>query len=95
MAVQPTLSLSPDYLARLIVKIGSPQAREPEVDPNPESNAIDDRMVDSLQDTRGDLSREEVHEELRGLNERQPPELVHSCGSRAAVSGARGMGASH
>jgi hypothetical protein len=51
------------------------QAREAEVDPDPGSNAVDDGMIDSLQDTRGDLSREEIREELQGMNERQQAEF--------------------
>jgi hypothetical protein len=33
-------------------------------------------MRDALQDTRGDLSREELREELQGLTERAKAELV-------------------
>jgi hypothetical protein len=65
-----------DYLARLIVKVRGLQAREAEVDPDPGSNPADDGMRDALQETRGDLSREEVREELQGLNDRQQAELV-------------------
>jgi hypothetical protein len=71
-----TLSLPSDYLARLIVKMRGLQAREGEVDERSGSNASDDRMIDAVQDTRGDLSREELREEIRGLNERQQAELV-------------------
>lgn len=72
----PTLSLPNDYLHRLILKTRGLQAREGEVDVNPGSNATDDRTIDALQDTRGDLSREEVREELQGLSERAQAELV-------------------
>lgn len=71
-----TLSLPSDYLARLIVKMRGLQAREGEVDVASGSNATDDNMIDAVQDTRGDLSREELREEIRGLNERQQAELV-------------------
>ena len=71
-----TLSLPSDYLARLIVKMRGLQAREGEVDVASGSNATDDNMIDAVQETRGDLSREELREEIRGLNERQQAELV-------------------
>jgi hypothetical protein len=71
-----TLSLPSDYLDRLIVRTRALQAREAEVDPLPASNPSDDNMRDALQDTRGDLSREELREELQGLTERAKAELV-------------------
>lgn len=71
-----TLSLMTDYLARLVAKTRGIQAQEGEVDVDPGSNPIDDRMIDAVQDTRGDLSREELREEIRGLNDRQQAELV-------------------
>ncbi len=71
-----TLSLPSDYLDRLIVRTRAILAREAEVDPLPASNPSDDNMRDALQDTRGDLSREELREELQGLTERAKAELV-------------------
>jgi len=71
-----TLSIPTNYLARLIVKVRGLQAREGEVDPDSGSNPIDDDAVDALQETPGDLSREEVREEIQGLNDRQQAELV-------------------
>ncbi len=70
------LSITPDYLARLIVKVRALEAREGVVDPDSGSNATDDGMRDVLQDEPGDLSRSEVLRELAGLNERQQAELV-------------------
>jgi len=70
------LTLSPDYLALLIVKTRGIQARTDEVDVNPASNPIDDNERDALQRTRGDLSEEEVRAEIQGLNEREQAELV-------------------
>jgi hypothetical protein len=71
-----TLSIPSDYVARLIVKARGLQAREAEVDPLSGSNASDDNMLDAVQETRGDLSREELREELRGLHDRAQAELV-------------------
>jgi hypothetical protein len=76
MADAPSLSIMSDYLARLIVKVRGLQSHQAEIDPNPGSNPADDQMHDALQETRGDLSREEVREELQGLNSRQQAKLV-------------------
>lgn len=72
----PTLSLPSDYLARLILKVRGLQAQEGEVDVASGSNPSDDRMIDAVQDTPGDLTREELRKEISGLNDRQKAELV-------------------
>jgi hypothetical protein len=72
----PDLTISPDYLARLILKTRGVQAKEAVVDPQSGSNPIDDQMRDVLQDDQGDLSREEIREEIQGLDPRQQAELV-------------------
>ena len=56
----PILSLPLDYLAELIVKTRGLQAKEAEVDPDSGSNPVDDKMWDVLQDSRDDLTREEI-----------------------------------
>lgn len=71
-----SLSIDPDYLARLIVKVRGIEAREGVTDPDSGSNATDDGMRGALQDDPNDLSRSEVLRELAGLNERQQAELV-------------------
>jgi hypothetical protein len=72
----PTLSIASDYLALLIAKARGVQARVGVTDPLPGSNPTDDRAVDAIQDGPGDLAREEVREEIRGLDDRQKAELV-------------------
>jgi hypothetical protein len=72
----PDLSISMDYLARLIVKTRGVQAKAGEVDPGDGSNPTDDRMIDVLQDDPDDMTREEIREEIQGLNRRQQAELV-------------------
>jgi hypothetical protein len=72
-----TLSIDPDYLRRLIVKVRSFMGKEATEVPDEGSNPIDDEMPSSaLQDEGDDLSREEVVEEIRGLEPRQQAELV-------------------
>jgi hypothetical protein len=70
------LSLAPDYVARLIVKLRSVQGRENVTDPQSGSNAPDDGEIDALQDGPGDLSREEIREEISGLSPGEQAELV-------------------
>ncbi|MFO7479159.1 MAG: DUF3775 domain-containing protein [Methyloceanibacter sp.] len=72
-----TLSIDPDYLRRLVIKVRAFMGKEaPEV-PDEGSNPTDDAMPSSaLQDAEDDLSREEVVEEIQGLEPRQQAELV-------------------
>jgi hypothetical protein len=76
MATTHDISISIDYLQRLIFKMRAVQATEAVVDPDEGSNPSDDRAWDTLQDNPGDLTREEVRREIRGLNRRQQAELV-------------------
>jgi hypothetical protein len=73
---QYTLSISSDFLAGMVVKVRGLQAKEGVVDPDSGSNPIDDNMVDVLQDDPNDLSRSEIREQIRGLDEREQAELV-------------------
>ena len=71
------LSIDPDYLRRLIVKVRSFMAKEESELPEDGSNPIDDEVpLGALQDEEGDLSRAEVVEEIQGLTPRQRAELV-------------------
>lgn len=81
----PTLSLPTDYLARLILKVRGLQAQEGEVDVASGSNPADDRMIDAVQDTPGDLTREELREEIAWLNDRQRRSWSHCSGGAAAT----------
>jgi len=71
------LSIDPDYLRRLIVKVRSFMGKEETDIPDDGSNPIDDEVpLGALQDEEDDLSREEVVEEIQGLTPRQRAELV-------------------
>lgn len=71
------LSIDPDYLRRLIVKVRSFMGKEETDIPDDGSNPIDDEVpLGALQDEEDDLSREEVVEEIQGLTPRQQAELV-------------------
>ena len=72
-----TLSIDPDDLRRLILKVRSFMGKEAIEVPDEGSNPTDDEMPSSaLQEESDDLSREEVVEEIRGLAPRQQAELV-------------------
>jgi len=71
------LSIDPDYLRHLVVKVRSFMAKEETDIPDDGSNPIDDEVpLGALQDEEDDLSREEVIEEIQGLTPRQQAELV-------------------
>jgi hypothetical protein len=72
-----TLSIDPDYLRRLVVKVRAFMGKEAPELLDEGSNPTDDEMPSSaLQEDADDLSREEVVEEIRGLGPRQQAELV-------------------
>ena len=71
------LSIDPDYVRHLIVKVRSYMPKEETDLPDDGSNPIDDEVpIGALQDEEGDLSREEVVEEIQGMTRRQQAELV-------------------
>lgn len=72
----PDISVPVDYVERLAFKASGVQGREAVTDPDSGSNASDDNMIDALQETPGDLSRQEVAKEIAGLDDRQQAELV-------------------
>ncbi|MBY0226314.1 MAG: DUF3775 domain-containing protein [Hyphomicrobium sp.] len=74
--IAPDMSLPVDYVERLAFKASGVQGREAVTDPDSGSNATDDDMIDALQDTPGDLSRQEIAKEIAGLDDRQQAELV-------------------
>lgn len=84
------LAVSPDYIARLIVKMRGIQGREGLVDPDPGSNPTDDRMIDTLQEEPGDLSRAEIFQEIAGLRPRRSSPCLNSCMTRPVVLRWRG-----
>jgi len=71
------LSLDPNYLRRLVLKVRAFMGKEDTEVPDEGSNPTDDEMPSSaFQEDGDDLSREEVMEEIRGLDPRQQAELV-------------------
>ena len=71
------LTIDPDYLRRLVIKVRAFMGKEAQDLPDDASNPTDDEMPSSaLQEDEDDLSREEVVEEIRGLDPREQAELV-------------------
>jgi Protein of unknown function (DUF3775) len=71
------LSIDPDYLRILIVKVRAFMGREATVMPDDASNPTEDaRPAPALQEEANDLTREEVVEEIRSLSASEQAELV-------------------
>jgi hypothetical protein len=69
------LTIAPDYVNMLAVKVRAIMGTEGVVIPDPGSNPTDDSIA-GLQDRPEYLRREEFVAEIVGLNERQEAELV-------------------
>lgn len=69
------LTIAPDYVNMLAVKIRAIMGTEGVVIPDPGSNPTDD-SIDGLQDLPEYQRREEFVAEVAGLNEREEAELV-------------------
>jgi hypothetical protein len=72
----PTLPIATDKVAFIIVKARSYDAKEPLADPDSGSNPTDDGDSDVLEDVPGDLTRQELADAIRGLNEEEQIALV-------------------
>lgn len=70
------LTINPAYLRMLVLKVRALMAKEGLVTPDTGGNPTDDEVPETLQDIAGDLSREEVIEEIDALNQTQQAELV-------------------
>jgi hypothetical protein len=71
------LSIDPDYLRMLILKVRGLMAKEAVSVPDDASNEIDDDMpASALQDEQSDLTRDEIVAKIRGLEPQERAELV-------------------
>lgn len=72
-----SLTIDPDYVRMLVVKVRAIMGKEATEVPDEGSNFTDDDAPPSaFQEEVGDLSREEVVEEIQGLEPRERAELV-------------------
>jgi hypothetical protein len=70
------LSLDPDYLRMLVLRVRAIMGKEDTEVSEEGPHPIDDERPPAFQEDSNDLSREEVLEEIRGLDARQQAELV-------------------
>jgi hypothetical protein len=70
------LTLHPEFLRTLILKLRSLMAQEEMVSPDSGSNPSDDEGPATLQDNPDDLTRAEIEEEIEDLEPDQQAELV-------------------
>lgn len=76
MTEPPELTLTEDVVSSLVLKLRGVQGREAISDPNSGSNPIDDGMIDALQSGVGDLSRQEVGQQIAELSPQEQTQLV-------------------
>lgn len=74
--MQSVISINPDYLGMLILKVRALMAQEPNVSPNSGSNPSDDAGPAVLQEDAGNLTRSEILQEIEGLDSDRQAELV-------------------
>ncbi len=70
------LTISSEYVGRLLLRVRSLMAKEETVIPDAAGNPIDDERPAVLQETEDDMSREELIEEIAELDEDKQAELV-------------------
>lgn len=70
------LNITSAYVHMLILKARAVMVKEGLVTPEAGGNPIDDELPETLQDGPDDLTREELVEELEGLDADQQTELV-------------------
>lgn len=70
------IRIDPSYVIELAYKVRAVMAKEGVVDSDDGSNPTDDGSHDILQDLPGDLTREELRQEIQGLDPDEKVELV-------------------
>lgn len=72
----PQLAIAVDKVAFIVLRAREVQVKEPLSDPDSGSNPTDDGEADVLEDRREDLTRRELADAIRGLNEEEQINLV-------------------
>ena len=72
----PTLSISPEKVAYLIIKTREFDVQDANSDPDSGSNAIDDGMTDVLEDHADNPVRQEIRGFVGGLDEDEKADLI-------------------
>jgi hypothetical protein len=70
------LPFDSDEIEELVLRFNAVMAKEGMDIPDPGGNATDDEVADTLQETSGDLSRDEITQEIESMNDEQKDALV-------------------
>jgi Protein of unknown function (DUF3775) len=76
MITAPTLSISPEKVCFLIVKVREFDVKDVVTDPDPASNPTDDAMLSVLEDHRDDPTYQELWSFINALTEDEQIDLV-------------------
>ena len=63
-------------IEELVLRFNAVMAKEATDIPDLAGNATDDEMAETLQETEGDLSRDEITQEIESMNDEQKDALV-------------------
>lgn len=63
-------------IEELVLRLNAVAAKEGSVIPDLGGNASDDEVAETLQETEGDLSRDEITQEIESMNDEQKDGLV-------------------
>ena len=70
------LPFATDDIEELILRLNAVTAQEAMDIPDPGGNATDDPVSDALQETAGDLSRDEITQQIESMDDEQKDALV-------------------
>ena len=70
------LPFDSDEIEELVLRFNAVMAKEGTDIPDLGGNASDDEVAETLQETRGDLSRDEITQEIESMNDEQKDALV-------------------
>ena len=71
-----TLPFDDAEIEQLVLRLNAVMAREGTDIPDPGGNAADDEVPAMLQETAGDLSRDELTQEIESMNDEQQDALI-------------------
>ena len=71
-----SLPIDTDEIDALVLRLKAVMAREGSVTPDDEGNASDDEIPEMLQEHAGDLSRDEITQEIESMDDDQQDALV-------------------
>jgi len=72
----PALPFDEAQIEELVLRFNAVMAKEGMDIPDPGGNATDDELAETLQETAGDLSRDEITQEIESMDDEQKDALV-------------------